>query len=180
MATIFSHALVASAIKQVFPFGKENKRVLFYCVVLSILPDLDVIGFSFGIRYEDALGHRGFTHSLLFAVLVGGSLPYILFRHLTSTKKKLLGFLFFLSIISHAILDAFTNGGLGVGFFIPFDNTRYFFPWTPIEVSPIGRNFFSARGLVTLMSETRLILVPVIVFYLISFWRKRKTNNQDQ
>lgn len=36
----------------------------------------------------------------------------------------------FLCLMSHRILDAFTNGGLEIGFFIPFDNARYFFPWT--------------------------------------------------
>ena len=45
---------------------------------LSLLPDADVIGFRFGIRYADAWGHRGATHSLLFALamgFVGGFLP---------------------------------------------------------------------------------------------------------
>jgi inner membrane protein len=35
---------------------------------------------------------------------------------------------------SHGILDAFTNGGLGVAFFAPFDKTRYFFPVTPMKL----------------------------------------------
>jgi hypothetical protein len=29
---------------------------------------------------------------------------------------------------SHGMLDAMTDGGLGVAFFAPFDNARYFFP----------------------------------------------------
>jgi inner membrane protein len=43
---------------------------------------------------------------------------------------------FFLLTASHGILDAFTNGGLVIALFSPFSNERYFFPWTPIEVSP--------------------------------------------
>lgn len=31
-----------------------------------------------------------------------------------------------------------TDGGLGVAFFSPFDNKRYFLPWRPIRVSPIS------------------------------------------
>jgi inner membrane protein len=54
---------------------------------------------------------------------------------------------FFLITASHGILDAFTNGGLGIALFSPFDNSRYFFPFRPIQVSPIGAGFFSMRGL---------------------------------
>jgi inner membrane protein len=47
-----------------------------------------------------------------------------------------------------------TSGGLGIALFAPFDNTRYFYSFTPIKVSPIGvEAFFSARGLAVLKSE---------------------------
>jgi len=35
-----------------------------------------------------------------------------------------------------------TNGGLGIAFFSPFDPARYFLPWRPILVSPIGASVF--------------------------------------
>jgi len=54
---------------------------------------------------------------------------------------------FFLATASHGLLDAMTDGGLGVAFFVPFDKHRYFLPWTPIRVSPIGvGRFFTDRG----------------------------------
>ncbi len=72
---------------------------------------------------------------------------------------------------SHGLLDAFTNGGKGVGFFIPFDNRRYFLPWHPIQVSPIGFAFFSREGLPVLLSEmlwvwlpTVAVVVPVLLY----------------
>ena len=69
---------------------------------------------------------------------------------------------------SHGFLDAFTNGGLGVAFFSPFDPTRYFFPWTPIEVSPIGAvRFFSQRGLLVIISELRWVWLPSLALGLI-------------
>ena len=43
---------------------------------LSLLPDADVIGFRFGVRYEDTWGHRGATHSLTFALGVGISVVH--------------------------------------------------------------------------------------------------------
>jgi inner membrane protein len=52
----------------------------------------------------------------------------------------------FLATASHGVLDAMTDGGLGVAFFSPFDNRRYFLPWRPIVVSPISiARFFSGR-----------------------------------
>lgn len=36
----------------------------------ALIPDVDVIGFHFGVHYGDLLGHRGITHSLLFAAVL--------------------------------------------------------------------------------------------------------------
>src|SRR5437016_8948293 len=79
----------------------------------------------------------------------------------------------FLASASHGVLDAFTNGGLGVAFFSPFDATRYFFPCHPIEVSPIGAAFFSERGLSVLQSEFVWVWLPSIVFAILAFAIRR-------
>ena len=105
----------------------------------SGIPDLDVIGFRFGIHYGDFWGHRGFTHSLVFAALLASVVAVVM----TSTRVTGIGrfalFVYlFLATASHGVLDAITNGGLGVAFFSPFDNTRYFLPWRPVSVSPMA------------------------------------------
>jgi inner membrane protein len=73
------------------------------------------------------------------------------------------------------LLDAMTDGGLGVAFFSPFDNHRYFLPWTPIRVSPIGAaRFWSARGLAVLRSEFFWIWLPAIgLAVAATAWRRR-------
>jgi inner membrane protein len=77
---------------------------------------------------------------------------------------------FFLATVSHAILDALTNGGLGVALFSPIDPTRYFFPVRPIEVSPIGiGEFFSAQGWLVVRSELLWIWLPTLVLCVL--WR---------
>ncbi len=35
-----------------------------------MLPDADVLSFNFGVAYGNVFGHRGFTHSLVFAFVV--------------------------------------------------------------------------------------------------------------
>jgi inner membrane protein len=67
-----------------------------------------------------------------------------------------------------------TNGGRGVGLFVPFNPTRYFFPWRPIEVSPIGvREFLSARGLTILLSELKWVWLPSAVVLLTGYIVRR-------
>src|SRR4051794_25124040 len=70
MPTIFSHAIVASAVGQWWRSRHLPANFWTWTVACSMLPDIDVIGFSFGIPYDDMFGHRGFTHSLFFAAVV--------------------------------------------------------------------------------------------------------------
>lgn len=151
------------------------------CAVCAVAPDLDAIGFRLGIPYGHWLGHRGFSHSLLFAALL--ALLFSLFtKKDRSTKiRLLLAASFFFSALLHDVLDAMTNGGLGVAFFSPFSNTRYFLPWHAIEVSPISpARFFSLRGLVVLKSEFLWVMAPsfvVMVFTrLIRYNRMKRTS----
>src|SRR5579871_6738063 len=125
--------------------------------LVACLPDVDVIGFHFGVHYGDLWGHRGMTHSLLFAAVVG-VLAAARFRPDWRRDGWKLALVLVLIAASHGFLDAFTDGGLGVAFFSPFDRTRRFFPWRPIAVSPIGaKNFFTQRGLDVLWSEVRWV-----------------------
>jgi inner membrane protein len=74
---------------------------------------------------------------------------------------------FFLATASHGLLDALTNGGLGVAFLSPFDTTRYFFGFRPVAVSPIGvSEFLTAYGAQVLASEARWIWMPSGVLLL--------------
>jgi inner membrane protein len=168
MASAFSHALVA------FTLGKTSRsRVMTWPVLLlgaacSILPDVDVIGFSYGIDYGDQWGHRGVTHSFFFAGLVSAILVGLWPRRATKREKAGLFVYFFLSTASHGVLDAMTDGGLGVAFFAPFDTTRYFFPFRPVAVSPIGIDvFFSEHALHILASEVQWIWLPTLWVFLI-------------
>jgi inner membrane protein len=71
-----------------------------------------------------------------------------------------------------------TDGGLGIAFFAPFDNTRYFFPFRPIKVSPIGLSFFSARGLDVIWSELLWMCIPATIIATgILFYRKLRRSH---
>ena len=80
---------------------------------------------------------------------------------------------FFLATASHGLLDALTDGGLGVAFFSPFDTRRYFLPWRPVEVSPIGLGFFGPQGLRVIRSEMVWIWLPSLVL-VVGAWALRR------
>ena len=165
MATIISHAVAAAGIAAVFPARSLAPRVWVAGAIFAMLPDSDVLSFRFGIAYGDVLGHRGFTHSLLFAAVLGGIATFVMFlRARVAVNRGVVWLYLFLATASHGALDALTNGGHGVAFFAPLENSRYFFPFTPIEVSPIGiSRFFSSRGAEVLLNEMQWIWLPAAV-----------------
>jgi inner membrane protein len=58
--------------------------------------------------------------------------------------------------------------------FAPFSNERYFFPWRPIEVSPIGvGSFFSEWGLRVIGSELRWVWLPSAVVSALGYVARR-------
>lgn len=167
MASLFTHPAIPWGLSRI---AGVSRRLFIAAVLMSLLPDADVIAFRFGIPYQSQWGHRGFTHSLSFALLCG-FLFSLFASHLHSTPKKVF-FWVSLSTLSHSVLDALTNGGLGVAALWPLSHERYFFPLRPIQVSPIGvKGFFSLRGLMVLGSEILVVWLPI--FVMTYFVRKK-------
>jgi inner membrane protein len=67
---------------------------------------------------------------------------------------------------------------LGVGFFLPFDETRYFFPWRPLATSPIGiASFFSGDASTILINEFLWVWAPSTVVALLLGMLRRFSRN---
>ena len=71
MATALTHAMIAVALAKAATSRPLPLKFWVAGVACSILPDVDVIGYRWGIHEGDLLGHRGLTHSLFFASLPG-------------------------------------------------------------------------------------------------------------
>jgi len=166
MPSAFAHAAPALALVPAFSGRRMPRRLWVAGVLCAAAPDLDVIAFAFGIPYEHALGHRGLWHSIPFAAVATAPIALLL-----ATPSWRIAWLYlFLATASHGLLDAFTNGGLGVALLSPFDSTRYFFPFRPIEVSPLGVSaFFSARGVAILANELLWVWMPFAALGLALF-----------
>lgn len=201
MATIITHAIAAATLGKLYapPDARIPPRFWLLSMACAVLPDADVVAFAFNIKYGDAFGHRGFSHSLVFAFLLSCLVVASAFRNGAAMqedgqkdrqedgqenrqengredgrqdrrmrRRRTLVLYFFIVTASHGLLDALTNGGLGVAFFAPFDNERYFFPWTPLEVSPIGVSVaLLDRFRVVLANELLWVWLPAFVLLLV-------------
>ncbi len=174
MPTIFTHAVAALAVgKASAGARKMPARFWLLTALCAVLPDADVVGFSLGWR-GSMLGHRGLSHSLLFALAVALVVVGVAFRKARPFRTGWLVFYFFAVTASHGLLDALTDGGSGVAFFAPFDDARYFFPWRPIEVSPLSLDrFFSSRGAEVLKSEVVWVWIPAAALIILA-WAYRR------
>lgn len=176
MASIGHVAVGLAAARLCAGVGPSERRfwgTAAFFVGLSMLPDADVVGFPLGVRYDAPLGHRGASHGLFFAVIVGAVMGLVARwgrgrAWVPAGHSALsLGLLAGLVVASHGLLDALTDGGLGVGFFWPFSAERHFLPWRPIPVAPIGLRFASWWGLRVAVIET-LCFAPLLLY---AFWR---------
>lgn len=178
MPTIISHVAVPLAVGVGLGRDVISRRLIFVGFIASIIPDFDVVAFRLGIAYADQLGHRGFTHSLLFAIILG------IFATLFYSKlktKPLVAFIFvFIATLSHGLLDMLTNGGLGIAFFWPFTDQRFFFPEQFIQVSPLNlHRLFSPAGLAVVKSELLWVWLPALtIMLLFTIIRKQNKNRK--
>ena len=163
MATL-GHVAVGMAAARVYGGERVPRWPGFaFWSALSLLPDADVVGFALGVGYADPWGHRGATHSLSFAILLGFALGVAAGWFKRPAHRTALAAAAVLA--SHPILDTLTDGGLGCALLWPFDSTRYFAPWRPITVAPIGLDFFTPYG--ALIALTELVLFAPLFGYAV-------------
>jgi inner membrane protein len=171
MPTALTHGLAGLAVGKLLAPGPMPPPYYGVSLALGLLPDLDVLAFSCGIPYGSRFGHRGFSHSFACALL-GGLLAALAMAGLLGVPWWRLWLVFSAAMATHTLLDALTDGGLGVAFFAPLDDRRYFLPWRPIRVSPIGWAAFSRWGLRALLSEVFWVWLPLGVLVAAdALWR---------
>ena len=161
MPTVFSHPVVPLAVRVGLGADVVPQRLLLAGSLCSVLPDLDVLAFWAGVPHESEFGHRGFSHSFAFATAVA-LMGACFYRKLKTSFGRAFIFLL-LSTASHGVLDAFTDGGAGIAFFWPWLNNRYFAPFRPIRVAPIGISaFFWYGGILVILSELLWLWLPCL------------------
>lgn len=100
---------------------KVGNKAQLYGAIAGTIPDLDVLARNFTDTITATEIHRGFSHSILFAVIASPILGWMVNR---IERKLNIGWrswawLFFWGIFTHPLLDAFTTWGTQI--FYPFD-----------------------------------------------------------
>lgn len=134
MPTIVTHAAVPLCLGLGLGSRIIPPRLLLAGVAIAMLPDADVLAFKLGVAYGHVFGHRGFTHSLLFAFALP-TLAMLFHRQFRASAATVWSFLL-VSLLSHSLLDSLTTGGKGVGWLWPWRDERFFAPWQVIRVAP--------------------------------------------
>src|SRR5690349_24574382 len=123
MPTVISHSIVGAGIASFFK-GAHRKKIIVAAILLAALPDFDTI--LMGIFGRDSIfRHRGFMHSIFFAVVAGMTAAFIFKQKNWIPKNRfwLMALLFFIVIVSHPCLDGFSTAWkYGVAYLAPFDN----------------------------------------------------------
>lgn len=125
--------VLGAACGQMILGKKIGNKALLFGAIGGTIPDLDVfIGrFLYNNEIQAMAFHRGFMHSILFAVLGAFFFGWVVFKAYDSGKRKETttqkdwALLFFWAIFTHPILDCFTP--YGTQLFAPFSDYRVAF-----------------------------------------------------
>lgn len=122
-----THIAIGACIGEAFFEKGFGKKAMLWGILAQSIPDVDFIAVAWLNTSDNLLAHRGFTHSILFALLVIPLFALIaekIHRPHNISFKKWLGF-FTVAIFIHLFIDGFNN--YGVGWFEPFSHLRISF-----------------------------------------------------
>lgn len=136
--------------------GKKigNKAIL-YGAIAGTIPDLDIFASHFTDTVTAMSIHRGFTHSIAFAVLFAPFFGWLVSRLESYKNFKGWSWLFFWGFLTHSFLDAHTTWGTQL--FWPFDLRLAF------------KTIFVIDPLYTL---------PFLVFLILTMFQKRSSKKR--
>lgn len=155
MPTPVSHAAVGFAIAAWTQQRPPTRRVCLVAAACAVLPDIDY--------FEWPLAHRSLTHSLAFAIAAAAAATFIFFRGPQwSRQRARVAVSLAVAALSHGFLDALSSYSYGVGFFAPFTQQRYRFPWTPL-----GSSTGSLAG--QLLQEAFVLFLPAVLLAWLAF-----------
>ncbi|MFT3836959.1 MAG: metal-dependent hydrolase [Myxococcaceae bacterium] len=168
MATVLTHGVLPILAGRGFvPKDLPRKRLALAAVLCACLPDLDFLAFAYDVRPPDALAHRGFTHSLLFAAALAALFAGLIHLSKRSAPLKPVFLILFAAGASHGLLDAMTQGDAGVALLWPLTSHRFLLPVHPVPVLPLGADEVLGRyGWLVVFNEVLLLWVPALLISL--------------
>ena len=122
-----THIALGACIGEAFFEKGFGKKAMIWGALAQSIPDIDFIASAWLTTSENLLAHRGFTHSILFALLIIPIFALVADKiHKPHNIPFRTWLLFFATeIFLHLFIDAFNN--YGIGWFEPFSHSRYSF-----------------------------------------------------
>ncbi len=132
---------------------KVGNKAMLYGAIAGTIPDLDAIASNFTSTITAIELHRGFTHSIVFAVLAAPIFGYLISKieRKAGVGWKPWSWLMFWGLFTHPILDSFTTWG-----------TQLFWPH---DIRLAFKSIFVIDPLYTL---------PFLVFLILAMRRKKE------
>lgn len=122
-----THIALGACIGEAFFEKGFGKKAMIWGALAQSIPDVDFLASLWSTTTENLLAHRGFTHSILFGVLIVPVFAMAADRihrpHNIAFKTWIL--FFATEVFLHLFIDGFNN--YGVGWLEPFSHTRFSF-----------------------------------------------------
>lgn len=119
-----THIAVGACIGELVAGKKLGKKAMLLGALGQSIPDIDFVAGYWMSTAGDLLAHRGFTHSILFAMLITVALAMLSARLLKNNTLTIPQWLLFwgIQLFMHLFLDIFNV--YGTGLFEPFSHYR--------------------------------------------------------
>jgi inner membrane protein len=122
-----THVALGACIGEVFFEKGFGKKAMWWGAMAQSIADIDFIAFLWMDTPSALLAHRGFTHSILFLLLMAPAFALLAEKVHRPHNIRFVQWLFFFQIemAAHILLDLCNNYGMGI--FEPFIHDRYAF-----------------------------------------------------
>jgi len=136
---------------------KVGNKAMLYGAIAGTIPDLDVLARFFLDTVTATEWHRGFSHSIFFAIVAAPTFGWLISKieRKSEATFKDWSWLMFWGLFTHPVLDAFTTWG-----------TQLFWPF---YMRLAFQNIFVIDPLYTL---------PFLVFLILTMFQKRTSPNR--
>lgn len=105
---------------------KLGRKAMLYGIIAQSLPDIDFVTAFYLDKPAELLAHRGFTHSILFAIIItilASLIAHVVYKRYVPVHHWMK--LFAANVFTHIFIDAFNN--YGTAWFEPFSHYRVSF-----------------------------------------------------
>lgn len=148
--------ILGAAVGEAVLGKKIGNKAMLYGAIAGTIPDLDIFSSYFTDTVNAISIHRGFTHSIVFAVLFAFIFGWLVSKYESYKNLKGWFWLFFWAFFTHSLLDAHTTWGTQL--FWPFDMRLAF--KTIFVIDP-------------------LYTVPFLVFLILALFQKRTSKKRQ-